>query len=163
MANKVINILLNNVTLEKVIVKLYPDLEYKYMKTILNFLIYSKKDLLIDEMKNLYKKHIPKIYELIDWDLYYDYCIINDYLGRFEEKTGLVGSDLLNELSNNKIGWMTMQELMSALRRSDHRTFVKLFKQHFRHEMIEENSLETHTKYVEREKKLKRILSQVEL
>ena len=161
MAKKVIDIMLNNIMLEKAIIKLYPDLEYVYMKPILNSIITTRRDLLIDEAKHLFNTHIPKIYGLIDWDLYYEYCVISDYLIRFEEKSGLTGGKLLDKLSDNKISWTDMRELLGVLTNNNYREYVKLFKTHFSKEMIEENSLETHKKFVEREKKLKRILEMV--
>ena len=161
MDKKVIDIMLNNIMLEKAIMKLYPDLEYVYMKPILNTIITTRQDLLIDEAKHLFKTHIPKIYGLIDWELYYEYCVISDYLIRFEEQTGLTGQKLLDELSKGEIGRDDMRELLDTLANSYYRDFVDLFKQHFSKEMIEENSVDTHRKYIEREKKLKRILTMI--
>lgn len=159
MNKKGIDIMLNNIILEKTIKKLYPDLEIKYIIQILNSLIYSKRNLEIDKTRLLFEKHILKISNLIDWKLYYEYCVINNYLERFEKETGLTGSDLLYKLSNNKIGWNNISSIKSYLQNSDYYRFIDEFKKHFSKEMIEENSFDTHLKHIEIEKKLKKILS----
>lgn len=159
MKDKGIDLMLNNIMLEKTIIKLYPDLNINDMIKILNSLITTKRDLNIDDTRILFKKHIPKIYNLIDWKIYYEYCVINDYLERFEKETGLTGTDLLSKLSNNSIGWINMNSMMNYLQNSNYKHFITEFKKNFSKEMIEENSIDTHIQYVEREKKLKRILS----
>lgn len=155
--DKGISIMMSNIILEKSIINIYPNLEQKYIIEILNSLIYTKRDLTIDEAKILFEKHIPKISQLINWKLYYEYCVINDYLTRFEKETGLVGIELLEKL-NNKITFGEIKNMIFLLNHSEYFKFVTMFKKHFSKEIIEENSVDTHKMYIEREKKLKRIL-----
>jgi len=147
---KSIKIITDVTYFDKELVKYYPNmtlLEVVTLKNMITNVNYNN----ISDIKTEFNKQIPLIYDMIDWDLYREIILIESYFEHTKNKTGLNGIESLQKLCEN-VSYQDYKKLLDIIADKHYPAMAKEFKKHFSEELLK------YKNYLQREKKLKRII-----